>query len=85
MIFSIVIHYRLRNGDRGVFTVNTLFNSEAGLHESCIKLDLFCNKVIFNYIHVDLEKGCMLLNFITKHIMFRNKIVGTITALHPCY
>jgi hypothetical protein len=53
---------RLRNGDRGVFTVNTLFNSEAGLHESCIKLDLFCNKV-----------------------MFGNKIVGTITALHPLY
>jgi hypothetical protein len=25
---------RLRNGDRGVFTVNTLFNSEVGLHES---------------------------------------------------
>jgi hypothetical protein len=44
---------RLRNGDREVFTVNTLFNSEAGLHESSIKLDLFCNKVIFNHIDVD--------------------------------
>jgi hypothetical protein len=29
---------RLRNGEREVFTVNALFNSEVVLHESCVKL-----------------------------------------------
>jgi hypothetical protein len=31
---------RLRNGEREVFTVNTLFNSEVVLHESCVSLML---------------------------------------------
>ena len=66
---------RLRNGDREVFTVNTLFNSEAGLHESCIKLDLFCNKVIFNHIDVDLEKGYTLLNFIKSVAMSQSSSI----------
>jgi hypothetical protein len=31
---------RLRNGQREVLTVNTLFNRKAVLHESCIKLEV---------------------------------------------
>jgi hypothetical protein len=40
---------RLRNGEREVFTVNTLFNSEAVLHESSIKLEVFIYRVIENH------------------------------------
>jgi ABC-type polar amino acid transport system ATPase subunit len=40
---------RLRNGEREVFTVNTLFNSKVVLHESCVKLELFIYRVIRNY------------------------------------
>ena len=29
---------RIRNGEREIFTVNTLFNGEVVLHESCIKV-----------------------------------------------
>jgi hypothetical protein len=32
---------RLRNSEHEVFTVNTLFNSEVVLHESCVQLELF--------------------------------------------
>jgi hypothetical protein len=32
---------RLRNGERQVLTVNTLFNPKVVLHESCIKLEVF--------------------------------------------
>jgi hypothetical protein len=35
---------KLRNGD--ALTVNTLFDSEAVLHESCVKLEVFWCKVI---------------------------------------
>jgi hypothetical protein len=37
---------RLRNGEREVLTVNTLFNSKVVLHEPCVKLELFIYKVI---------------------------------------
>ena len=66
---------RLRNGARDVITVTTLFNSEAGLHESCIKLDLFCYKVIFNHINFDLEKGYTLLSFIKSLAMSQSSSI----------
>jgi hypothetical protein len=36
---------RLRNGERGFFTASTLFDCEAVLHESCVKLEVFLYKV----------------------------------------
>ena len=45
---------RLRNGEREVFTVNTLLNINVVLHESCVKLELFIYKVIGNYDEVDI-------------------------------
>jgi hypothetical protein len=66
---------RLRNGERGIITVNTLFNSEAVLHESCIKLDLFCYKVIFNHINVDLEKGYAPLSLIKSVAMSQSSSI----------
>ena len=48
---------RLRNGERTFLSVNTFLNSEAVLHESCIKLELFCYRVINNIMEVDLENG----------------------------
>ena len=60
---------RLRNGEREVFTVNTLFNSEAVLHESSIKLEVFWYKVNNNDIEVDIENGYTLLSFIKSLTM----------------
>ena len=60
---------RLRNGEREVFTVNTLFNSKVVLHESCVKLELFIYKVIENYVDVDIENCYTLLSFIESLIM----------------
>ena len=37
---------KLRNGECEALTVNALFNSEAVLHESCVKLEIFWYKVI---------------------------------------
>jgi hypothetical protein len=37
---------RLRNDERGVLTARSLFNSEAVLQDSCIKLDVFCIALI---------------------------------------
>jgi hypothetical protein len=48
---------RLRNGERDVFTVNTLFNSDVVLHESCVRLELFIYRVIGNNIIVDMENA----------------------------
>jgi hypothetical protein len=48
---------RLRNGEHVFVTINTLFNSETVLHESCIKLEVFLYKVINIDIDVDLENA----------------------------
>jgi len=37
---------RLRNGEHDVFTVATLFKSETVLHESCIRLEMFCIRLL---------------------------------------
>ena len=60
---------RLRNGEREVFTVNTLFNSKVVLHESCVKLELFIYKVIENCDEVDIENCYTLLSFIKSLVM----------------
>ena len=60
---------RLRDGEREVFTVNTLFNIEAVLHESSIKLEVFWYKVNNNDIEVDIENGYTLLSFINSLTM----------------
>jgi hypothetical protein len=60
---------RLRNGEREVFTVNTLFNSEVMLHESFVELELFIYNVIQNHVEVDIEKGYTLLSFLKSLAM----------------
>ena len=60
---------RLRNGEREVITVNTLFSSKVVLHESCVKLELFIYKVINDVVVVDIEKGYTLLSFIESLVM----------------
>jgi hypothetical protein len=60
---------RLRNGEREVFTVNTLFNSEVVLHESCVRLELFIYKVIGINVDVDIEQGYIMLSFIKSLVM----------------
>ena len=60
---------RLRNGEREVLTVTTLFNSEVVLHESCVKLELFMYRVIGNNVEVDIENGYTLLSFIESLVM----------------
>jgi hypothetical protein len=60
---------RLRNGEREVFTVNTLLNGKFVLHESCVKLELFIYKVINDVVVVDIEKGYTLLSFIESLVM----------------
>jgi hypothetical protein len=60
---------RVRNGEYGIFTVNTLFNSVAVLPEPCIKLELFLYKVINRYIEVDIERRYILLSFIKSLAM----------------
>ena len=54
---------RLRNGERTFLSVNTLINSEAVLHESCIKLELFFYRVINILKIVDLENEHARLSF----------------------
>ena len=60
---------RLRKFERGVFTVKALFSSEAVLHESCIKLEVFLYTVINPSIVFDIKKGYTLLNFIKSLAM----------------
>ena len=66
---------RLRNGEREVSTVNTLFNSEVVLHESCVKLELFIYKVIENDVIADLGKEYTLLGFIKSLAMSHSKSI----------
>jgi hypothetical protein len=54
---------RLRNGEHEVFTVNALFNSEALLHDSCIRLEVFLYKAMGRISIFVMEKGYTLLNF----------------------
>ena len=60
---------RLRKCERGVFTVNALFNSEALLHDSCIRLEMFLYRFIDRGIEFDIKKGYTLLNFIKSLAM----------------
>ena len=60
---------RLRNGEREVFTVNTLFNSKVVLHESCVKLELFMYMVIGNYVEVDIKNCFTQLTFVESLVM----------------
>jgi hypothetical protein len=66
---------RLRNGERDVFTVNTLFNSEVVLHESCVNLELFIYKVIGNYVDFDIKQGYIMLSFIKSLVMSHSTII----------
>jgi hypothetical protein len=66
---------RLRNGEREVFTVNTLFNSEFVLHESCVRLELLIYKVIVDPFVFDIKKGYTLLSFIESLIMSHSTII----------
>jgi hypothetical protein len=55
---------RLLNGEREVFTVNTLFNCEVVLHESCVRLELFIYRVI---VHIVVDD---IVNHVTFHQHF---------------
>ena len=60
---------RLRNGEREVFTVNTLFNSKVVLHESCVKLELFMYRLIENDAALYIENCYTQLSFIKSLVM----------------
>ena len=66
---------RLRNDERGILTVNTLFNSESMLHESYIKLEWLWYKVNFNYRGIKLKKGYALLCFINSLAMSQSSSI----------
>ena len=66
---------RLRNGEREALTVNTLFNSEAVLHDSCVKLEVFWYRVFECAIQFDIEKGYTLLNFIKSLAMSQSSSI----------
>jgi hypothetical protein len=66
---------RLRNGEREVITVNTLFNSEVVLHEPCVNLELFIYKVIKYYPEIDIEQGYIMLSFIKSLAMSHTWLV----------
>ena len=66
---------RLRNGERDVFTINTLFNSEVVLHESCVNLELFMYKVIRFYVNFDIIQGYIMLSFIKSLVMSHSTII----------
>jgi hypothetical protein len=68
---------RVRNGEYGIFTVNTLFNSVAVLPEPCIKLELFFCRVSFLniFMGVDIERGYILLSFIKSLAMSQSSSI----------
>ena len=66
---------RLRNGERAALTVNTLFNSEAVLHASCVKPELFWYRVININSAFDIEKGYTLLSFIKSLAMSQSSSI----------
>jgi hypothetical protein len=74
---------RLRNGEREVFTVNTLFNSKVVLHEPCVKLELLIYKVIGMYVEVDIENCYTLLSFIESLVMSHStRILSELCKYH---
>jgi hypothetical protein len=73
---------RLRNGEREVFTVNTLFNSEVMLHESFVELELFIYNVIQNHVEVDIEKGYTLLSFLKSLAMSHSTTILSEICAH---
>ena len=64
---------RLRNGEREVFTINTLFNSETVLRESCVDLEVFLYRIIDTF--TDIEKGYTLLSFIKSLAMSQSSSI----------
>jgi hypothetical protein len=66
---------RLRNGEREVFTVTTLFNREAVLHESCIKLEVFCYRLLDIVHEIDIENGYTQLSFIKSLAMSQSSSI----------
>ena len=74
---------RVRNGEYGILTVNTLFNSVAVLPEPCIKLELFYYKVIKTYILIDIERGYILLSFIKSLAMSQSSSI--LSGICKCY
>jgi hypothetical protein len=64
---------KLRNGD--ALTVNTLFDSEAVLHESCVKLEVFWCKNINNNLEFDIDQGYALLSFIKSLAMSQSSSI----------
>ena len=60
---------RLRNGERETLTVNALFNSEAVLYASCVKLELFWYKCNDSSNKFDIKKGYPQLSFIKSLAM----------------
>jgi hypothetical protein len=66
---------RLRHGEHEALTVNTLFNSEAVLHESCVKLEVFWYRNINNNLEFDIAKGYMLLSFIKSLAMSQSSSI----------
>jgi len=66
---------RLRNSERTFLSVNTLINSEAVLHESCIKLELFCYKVNTIFVEAHLENGHAQLSVIKSLAMSQSSSI----------
>jgi hypothetical protein len=66
---------RIRNGEREVLTVNTLFNSEAVLHASCVKLELFWYTVLTDDFEFDIEKRYTMLSFIKSLAMSQSSSI----------
>ena len=71
---------RLRNGECEALTVNALFNSEAVLHDSCVKLELFLYKNINNNLRFQFDiftvkNGGMLLSFIKSLAMSQSSSI----------
>ena len=60
---------KLRNGEREVFAVTALFNSEAVLYEPCIKLETFVYRVLNTDIRVGLGNEITTLSFIKSLAM----------------
>ena len=74
---------RLRNGEREVFTVNTLFNSEVVLYESCVRLEPFIYKVIGNEFEVGIENCYTLLSLIESLAMSYSTRI--LSGICKCY
>jgi len=74
---------RIRNGERGLFTVHALFNSEAVLKQSCINLEMFWYRVIDSNVDFDVENGYTLLTFIKSLAMLLSSSI--LAGICNCY